>query len=190
MKTKSKPERIAPSIEKEVILNNLAHIIYQRTFAWGEKYSLVKREDKLKENTRYSETARKIAKILDTHSFSGHDQAVRDLMEAVINEEIPKSKKELTVAITYDLGIIVVPLTNPNGHLYPIGEPVLITKPEGIGITSEANLNVSSKLPNNSKTAIRPATRNEVQQLLEDLLKKTGTDFNTLMAAFFLGNIK
>lgn len=190
MKTKAKPERIAASIEKEVILNNAAHIIYEKTCKWAEKYGLIQRDNKPKETSRYSETAKKIAKILDNHSFNGHDQAIRDIMEAVINEEIPKSKKETTVTINYDLGIVVVPLSNPNSHAYPIGEPVLITKAEGIGISTGMDTNASSKLPNNSKTAIRPATRNEIQQLLEDLLKKTGTDFNTIMAAFFLGNIK
>lgn len=189
MKTKAKPERIATSIEKEVILNNAAHIIYEKTCKWAEKYGLIQRDNKPKETLRYSETAKQIAKILDNHSFSGHDQAIRDLMEAVINEEIPKSKKETTVTINYDLGIVVVPLSNPNSHAYPIGEPVLITKSEGAGITSDSACCISTKLPTNSKTAIRPATRNEIQDLLENLIKINETNFNTIMAAFFLGNI-
>jgi|MudIll2142460700_1097286.scaffolds.fasta_scaffold243870_2 hypothetical protein len=190
--TKSIIEKTADRLEKnkkDTTLAMLTPILYERTNAWGNKYGLYKKDSRELENNKYSKKALQLAKAIDGHSWGGHDSYLREAFEIAIGEKLPPSKKEKTVAITYELGTVVVPLSDPNGHSYTIGEPILITKSDGRGATAIDNC-AGKALPNNSSTAIRPATKNEIQQLLEDMLNNKDKSFNTVMASFFLENIK
>jgi len=176
--------------KKGTVLETLTSSIYERTRAWGDKYGFYQKENKKIDTTKYSERVKQLAKIIDEHSWGGHDSFLREAFEIAIGEKFPPSKKEKTLAITFDLGIVVVALSNPNNHGYPIGEPILITKSDGQGIIAEDTPVSAKSLPNNSLTAIRLATKNEIQELLECMLKNKDKNFNTILASFFLENIK
>ena len=186
---KEKKGVVAESKQQDSLIDHLTNVLYEKTNTWGNKYGLYKKNSQESESTKYSKKALQLAKAIDGHSWGGHDAYVREAFEIAIDEKLPPSKKEKTVAITYELGVVVVPLSDPNGHNYTIGEPILITKSDGRGATAIDNC-AGKALPNNSLTAIRPATKNEIQQLLEDMLKNKDKSFNTVMASFFLENIK
>lgn len=190
--TKSVIKKAADRLEKnkhDTTLEMLTSVIYERTCTWGEKYGLHQKNADKSQSTKYSEKAVKLAKLIDGHGWGGHDPYLREAFEVAIGEKLPPSKKEKTTAITYDIGIVVIPLSDPNGHRYPLGEPVLITTSDGRG-SHGSEVAIGAALPNNSLTAVRPATKNEIQQLLEDMLKNKDKSFNTVMASFFLTNIK
>ncbi len=180
------------SSSNDPMLEKLIEAIYQRTCDWSNKYGFNKKNDKSDKQGKYSEKASKLANLLDNHSFGGHDSAVREAFEIAINEKLPplKSKDKYAVSITYEIGIVVVPLTDPNSHGYTLGEPILIIKSEGRGATPNTTGITGKVLPTSSLTAIRPATKNEIAQLLEDLMKNNDKCFNIVLASFFLENIK
>jgi len=174
----------------DLILNKLVDSIYERTCAWGEKNGFLKKDTKKSDSTRYSERAKRLAKLLDEHSFGGHSAVIREAFEIAINETLPPAKKDKLMALTYELGIIVVPLSDPNSHGYTLGEPLLIIKSDGRGADANNGSGcVGKQLPNNSLTAIRPATKNEIQQLLEDMMQHNSKSFNIILASFFLESI-
>jgi len=186
---KEKKGVTATSKQQESLIDHLVEVLYEKTNTWGNKYGLYKKDSRESESTKYSKKALQLAKTIDGHSWEGHDSYLREAFEIAIDEKLPPSKKEKSVAITYELGVVVVPLSNPNDHGYAIGEPLLIIKSDGRGTNANDFSGVCKQLPNNSLTAIRPATKNEIQQLLEDMLQHKGKSFNTVIASFFLENL-
>ena len=186
--TKEKKGVAAESKQQESLIEHLTNVLYEKTNTWGNKYGLYKKDTRESESTKYSKKALQLAKAIDGHSWGGHDAYVREAFEIAIDEKLPPSKKEKTMAITYELGVAVVPVSDPNEHGYAIGEPLLIVKSDGRGANASSE-SVGKQLPNNSLTAIRPATKNEIQQLLEDMLQHKGKSFNTVLASFFLENL-
>lgn len=188
----SKKTALKSTDEKEynVILKKITEILYNRTCAWGTKNGLTQKDSvKKSEKQKYSDKAVKIATILNNHDFSTHSAAVKELFEVILNEKLPSLKKEKAF-IVYESGVVVVPLSDPNRHNYPLGQPILVTKGTGFGIGAQDKSGAGT-LPNDSLTAIRPATLNEIESLLEAFMEsKKDNSFNTIMASFFLDEIK
>ena len=178
----------AASKQQESLIDHLTEVLYEKTNTWENKYGLYKKDSRESESTKYSKKALLLAKAIDGHGWGGHDSYLREAFEIAIDEKLPPSKKKKSVAITYELGVVVVPLSDPNEHNYAIGESLLIVKSDGRGANASSE-SVGRTLPNNSLTAIRPATKNEIQQLLEDMLQHKGKSFNTVIASFFLESL-
>lgn len=110
----------------------------------------------------------KLQGILNTSDFGCHTQAVVSVLSAISGDVLaPKGNGSLRGGRL----VAVVPLTNPNGHTYPIGLPMLSTadstatswegaqryKPDGMFGNS----------PCNTKTANRPAMNAEIDLMPE-----------------------
>jgi len=175
--------------KKEPTNNNietLTEFLFEKTQTWAKKNGFNKKEEK--QDYKCSVKATEVSRILDKHSFSGHDSAVRELMEAIIEEKLPSAKKEVLVLarpIEYEVGIIIVPLSDPNSHGYPIGEPLLLITKEGSGFNAKGTPR-TTMLPHDSLTAIRPATKNEIQQFFEDVDNSKDKNLRLILAALFL----
>jgi len=173
--------------KKEPTNNNietLTEFLFEKTQTWAKKNGFNKKEEK--QDYKCSVKAIEIAHILNSHSFSGHDAVIKSLVESIIEETLPSVKKEVpTIQLEYEVGVVVVPLSDPNSHGYPIGEPLLLITNNGNGFNAKGTPR-TTMLPHGSLTAIRPATRNEIQQFLEDIDESKDKNLKLTLAALFL----
>jgi hypothetical protein len=83
-------------------------------------------------------------------------------VDAKVVLEIDKDKR---TDDKYEVGMVVVPLNNPNGHNYPIGKPCLVTHTEEGGNSWATRMNggTGNCLPAFNYRNIRRATKEEIE---------------------------
>lgn len=160
--------------------SELAAIIFKRTQEWADKNGL----GVLKDKAKYSDKAKKYDAIISRWNFGCQEGGVREIVEELLGEKLPPAKKK-DAALVYEVGIAVVPMSDPNGHSYETGAPHLVITQSGVCLPS-TGVKGSKSLPTNSKTAVRPANLEEIEWLMEQLL---GVDeFKTMALGFLLDN--
>jgi hypothetical protein len=158
----------------------IAELIFERTQKWARDQGLLKEEKK-----KYSKLAKECDKIISSAKFGCKEGAVRNLVTIITGDKLPpvtnKDKK-----IEFLHGVVVVPLTGNILEYYPVGEPVMIKDGAGRGIKLNGEQPDEKMYATNSKS-IRPATLEEIEILIESLLKID--NFSTLLLGFILNKM-
>ena len=122
--------------------------------------------EKKDEKPELSEKAQRIQTVLKSCPFGGTGtEAMARIMTALLDEEI-------TINNTYywdRRGVVVIPLSNPNGHNYPISMPALLIGNNFMAISLIGTL--GNCMPNNLNEDIRIATDVEVEFYFDQLLE-------------------
>ena len=187
-KTATKVEAETSQSTPLVDTAKLAQIIYDETVTWGKGLGLYpKGHKKSKEN--YTDVALKLDKIINKGNFGCQEPYVRDILEVVLDTKLPPAKKDKDSGnIEYKFGTVLVPLSDPNGKGLPIGEAVLLRNNVGAIVNLEEGAS-DILLPKSKKylKAIRLATLNEIEDLLEKFIENTNAA--TALAVFSLGKM-
>jgi hypothetical protein len=178
-KTRTNKKREIEVVATDTITQQFAKKVYERTCAWADKNGLSGKKD-----DGYCAEAMEWDKLIRRWNFGCQEGGVREIIEKMRSISLPTVKKD-GASVDYEIGVAVVPLTDPNSHKYDLGEPVLICSKVGHGIR-HSGVRGTNQLPNNSKTAIRPATLDEIEYLLDNLAAVDG--FGTMALGFILEN--
>lgn len=166
--------------ESLIDMTKFVELVYNRSIDWGKKYDLYPKGEKAPKE-KYSDKAKKFDSILSKANFGCQEPHVRALIEELLGEELPQSKKKPEFVLEFSFGTVVVVLSDPQGKGLPVGEPVLIKNNKGEIITKEGSHLV---LPAQSPKALRLPTISEVEDILESIMNRS--DSAMLMAAYFL----
>jgi len=176
MVTKKKKAKAIQTSASKFGVREVAQLLFDRTQSWAKDQGLV--EEK---KSKYSSKAKKFDKIISKSKFGCQEKGVRELIEELIEEKLPPVKNK-TTNVEFIHGVVIVPLTGVNS-CYALGEPVMIKDTKGCGIMVDGT-QPSDAIKVKNEQSIRPATIEEVEILIESLLKID--KFSTLLLGFIL----
>lgn len=174
MKKKVKKSGVGKDVSAEI-----AKLLFDRTEEWAKVQGLIQVE-----KSKYSNKAKKFDKIISRGDFGCQEQSVRDLVAAIIGEKLPP-KKDKSFNVEFIHGVVVVLLTGTN-TAYTINEPILIKDKKGYGILLDGT-QPSMPIKVNSERTFRPASIEEIEELMESLLKID--NFDSLLLGMILNQI-
>jgi hypothetical protein len=171
-------EKVQKTETRQFDLSNISKLLFERTQEWAKEQGLLQEK-----KDKYSTKVKTLDSIINKGKFGCQEEHVRKIVAEIIGEKLPPAKdKEFKLEFLH--GVVVVPLTGNN--YYPVGEPVLVKDKKGYGIGLDG-LQPVERLTETSEKSIRPATIEEIEVLVESLLKID--DFAILLLGFILNNV-
>lgn len=160
-------------------IEKISELLYERTQKWAKAQGLI-----VEKKSKYSNEAKKLDKLITAMDICNKSQenAIRKLVAEIVKEKIPSVKKNDS-KIRFIHGVVVVPLIGDTFNYYTVGEPVLIKNQQGHGIKLDGE-QPNEEVTSSSTKAFRPAIQEEIEVLVESLLKID--DFSTLFLGFIL----
>jgi hypothetical protein len=158
-----------------------AKALHERTCAWANRNGFTG-----KSKDTFCSEAKEWDSLIKRWNFGCQEGGVREIIEKMRGIKLPPVSKP-GEDITFDVGVVVIPLSDPNGHGYLLGSPVLVYGTSGTAISTDGVRSTKS-LPRDvrAKTALRPANLAEIEYLLDSLANRS--DFGTLALEFVLSN--
>ena len=144
-------------------VEEIASLLFDRTEKWAKSQGLLKEK-----KSKYSTKAKKFDKLISKGNFGCQEQGVRDLISELIGEKVPPKKNE-KFEIEFLHGVVIVPLSGVNSS-YEIGEPILIKNIAGGAIRMDGT-QPNARVEVKSTNSIRPASIEEIEELMKSLLK-------------------
>ena len=170
---KATPRNRESLVEKNPILQEIVDKLYKYTMKWGKEQglapdidtdSLPEKERKLMEliiiSGRFGEYSRPLAELVDLLSDG----------KTTLHKFIPKRKAGRGNIVSYQEGVIIVPINGAGGHSYPIGYPCILmdrapTERLAIDINRERGNHLSPEI-----SSIRLPSRDEVEDLVASFI--------------------
>jgi hypothetical protein len=155
-------------MEQEKI-DKITNWMIQITNEWAEKngYNV--------ETPKLSKKAQKIQDFIRKEDFGCRKDNVAGLVSLIIEENISVYEKSLPYSAK--TGVVLVPIKTPNSHDYTIDQPTILHE-EGYAFPyafpadiNGKELDIGLKIPL-IKDSIRPATEDEIKDLVTRLLSK------------------
>jgi hypothetical protein len=162
--TKKVSKKIVEQSKSEIKsseIKSIEDITLERTNKWAEKYEY---PGYCIESIK-SEKAIKIKQCLETNNFNGKEEDLAKIISLIIGEEIIINDNK---KVSFEKGVMIVPLIFDNVHNYPLGFPVLMCNSSQIGIRSDG---ISGNNMTVQKNSIRPATKEEIYKFFEEYKK-------------------
>jgi hypothetical protein len=162
--TKKVSKKIVEQSKSEIKsseIKSIEDITLERTNKWAGKYEYPGYcIERIK-----SEKAIKIEQCLKTNNFNGKEEDLAKIISLIIGEEIIINDNK---KVSFEKGVMIVPLISDNGHNYPLDFPVLMCNSSQIGIRSDG---ISGNNMTVQKNSIRPATKEEIYKFFEEYKK-------------------
>lgn len=124
--------------------------------------------------SKLSAKGRKIQDMIGSGAFGCNSAAVARLVSV-----LPGEKIELNVTGSFPMWgafAVVVPISNPNSHNYPIGEPALAVSVGGPRSSLMISTGDRGNTMCNDRGTVRPATNEEVKDLIRDIPQRALDD--------------
>lgn len=168
-------------VAKKNKTEEIAELLFERTQKWAKTQGLLK-EGK----SKYTTKGKKYDKLITNIDICNakQEQAIRDLVSNLIDEKIPPVKNK-SFKIEFKHGVVIVPLTGTNNS-FELGEPILIKDALGGAIKMDGEQPKASIKATNVKD-IRPATLEEIEELMKELLKID--NFDSLLLGMILNKM-